>query len=67
MSKKACEANIDELDFLSVEQALAYCHMGEMTFNERVRPHVNTYPSTTYYKKELRDWMIANVQIMRKR
>lgn len=64
-SKTACRADIGELEFLSIEQALAYVHMGETKFNEEVRPHVNTYPGTTYYKPELRAWMLDNVVVKR--
>lgn len=64
-SKTACNAGIDDLDFLSLEQTLAYVHMGETKFNKEVRPHVNTYPGTTYYKPELRSWMLDNVVVKR--
>lgn len=64
-NRKACEASIGELDFLSIEQALAYLHMGETRFNEKVRPEVNNYPNGTYYKQELKKWMIDHVVVNR--
>ena len=59
-NRTACAARINELDFLCMEQALAYCQMGETKFREKILPYVNTYPGGSFYKEELRLSMLKS-------
>lgn len=63
-NRTACEARLDELDFLNMEQALAYCHIGETRFREKILPEINTYYGGSFYKEELKQWMLRNKNVV---